>query len=111
MPTAVRSHLHRLGRSDSSIYLGGIWRTSDAGRTWSSVDDALPSMYISAMARSPLDPNTLYAATGVRDQIAGTGILQSHDRGATWALTHFPGIANFTAGASRLAFTADGNAL
>jgi len=42
---------------------GGVWKTTDAGRTWAAVfDDGPPS--IGALAVAPSDPNTIYVGTG-----------------------------------------------
>ena len=42
---------------------GGIWKTTDAGRTWRSVGDSLPPA-IGALAVAPSAPDTIYVGTG-----------------------------------------------
>ena len=68
---------------------GGIWRTGDAGRTWSPIFDSAPVGSIGALAIAPSDPNILYAGTGeadMRSDIAqGVGMFRSADAGRTWA--------------------------
>ena len=66
---------------------GGVWKTTDAGRTWVSVfDDGPPS--IGALAVAPSDPKTIYVGTGQvtsrYDVAAGEGVFRSTDGGATW---------------------------
>lgn len=66
---------------------GGVWKTTDAGRTWAPIfDDGPPS--IGAMAVAPSDPRTIYVGTGQvtsrYDGAAGEGVFKSKDAGATW---------------------------
>lgn len=69
---------------------GGIWTTRDAGETWTSNTDALPSLAIGAIAFAPSNPEIVYAGTGEanfsRDARAGVGILKSLDGGTNWTL-------------------------
>jgi photosystem II stability/assembly factor-like uncharacterized protein len=68
---------------------GGVWRTDDAGRTWSPIFDAAPVGSIGALAVAPSAPNILYVGTGeadMRSDIAqGVGMFRSADGGAHWA--------------------------
>ncbi len=43
---------------------GGVWRTNDAGRTWTPIFDDQPTGSIGAIAVAPSDPNTLYVGSG-----------------------------------------------
>jgi photosystem II stability/assembly factor-like uncharacterized protein len=65
---------------------GGLWRTVDAGRTWSAVLDASS---IGAVAIAPGDPDVVYAGTGnpSADAPAGDGLFVSTDAGRTWTRT------------------------
>jgi photosystem II stability/assembly factor-like uncharacterized protein len=70
---------------------GGVWKTTDAGRSWLPIADLLPSIGISAMAMDPKDSNVIYAATGEwftgdtrGNSIRGAGVFKSTDGGATW---------------------------
>src|SRR3569832_1222529 len=43
---------------------GGVWRTTDYGRTWQPLFEQQPTDTKSAKAGSESDPNTMYAASG-----------------------------------------------
>ncbi|HEY1656662.1 MAG TPA: hypothetical protein VGF86_16275 [Candidatus Tumulicola sp.] len=67
---------------------GGIWKTDDAGRTWTPIFDAASTGSIGALAIAPSDPNVIYAGSGEGlqrpDLAIGDGIYKSTDGGATW---------------------------
>ncbi len=69
---------------------GGFWKTSNAGTTWTHVAPYLDYLAFASIARSPRDPNVLYAGTGEgfgnSDAVRGDGIFRSSDRGNTWTL-------------------------
>lgn len=68
---------------------GGVWETTDAGRTWQPIFDDQPVASIGALALAPSDPKILYVGTGeadMRSDIAqGAGVYRSRDGGKTWA--------------------------
>lgn len=71
---------------------GGIWRTTDAGTTWTAVGDQNSSLSMGSIAFAPSAPATVYAATGEQASIGfdiyyGAGVLKSTDKGQTWAPT------------------------
>jgi photosystem II stability/assembly factor-like uncharacterized protein len=67
---------------------GGVWKTTDSGRTWHCMTDGQPITAIGALAVAPSDPRVLYAGTGQPepryDIIAGSGVYRSADAGKTW---------------------------
>jgi len=67
---------------------GGIWRTQDAGRTWTPIFDGQPTGSIGALAVAPSDPRIVYAGSGEGlqrpDLAVGDGIYKSTDGGTTW---------------------------
>ena len=67
---------------------GGVWKTTDSGRTWNPIFDAAPTQSIGAIAVAPSDPSIIYVASGeglVRPDLSvGDGIYRSSDAGLTW---------------------------
>jgi photosystem II stability/assembly factor-like uncharacterized protein len=67
---------------------GGIWKTIDAGVTWTPIFDGQPIASIGALEVAPSNPNILYAGTGesdIRSDLSsGDGVYKSTDGGATW---------------------------
>ena len=70
---------------------GGVWKTTDAGRTWFPIFDDQPSQSIGVVAIAPSDPNTLYVGSGEGlhrpDLSYGDGVYKSTDAGKTWTNT------------------------
>src|SRR5215510_3011075 len=68
---------------------GGVWKSTNAGRTWTPIFDSQPVASIGALAVAPSNPNVIYVGTGetdVRSQISyGNGMYKSTDAGKTWA--------------------------
>ncbi|HYN43975.1 MAG TPA: PKD domain-containing protein, partial [Thermoanaerobaculia bacterium] len=77
---------------------GGIWKSTDGGRSFRPVSDTAPSLATSAIVFSPQNPDILYAATGEADSAylegnpasslgtyLGAGLLRSVDGGETWS--------------------------
>ncbi len=67
---------------------GGIWKTDDAGRTWTPLFDSQPTGSIGALAVAPSNTNVIYAGSGEGlqrpDLAVGDGIYKSTDGGANW---------------------------
>ncbi len=67
---------------------GGVWKSTNAGRTWAPIMDSQPVASIGALAVAPSDPNTLYVGSGEADMRSdiqhGNGMYRSTDAGATW---------------------------
>jgi photosystem II stability/assembly factor-like uncharacterized protein len=67
---------------------GGVWKTTDYGRTWNSVFDDESTGSIGAVVVSPSDPNIIYIGSGEGlhrpDLSVGNGIYKSTDAGKTW---------------------------
>jgi photosystem II stability/assembly factor-like uncharacterized protein len=67
---------------------GGVWKTTDAGRTWESLFDREAAASIGDLAVAPSNPEVLWVGTGqvtTRWDIAsGNGVYRSRDGGKTW---------------------------
>jgi hypothetical protein len=67
---------------------GGVWKTTDFGRTWDPIFDDQPTGSIGDVAVAPSDPNVVYVASGEGiqrpDLSVGDGIYRSSDAGKTW---------------------------
>src|SRR5919199_3111665 len=67
---------------------GGVWKTTNSGRTWAPVFDSPPIASIGAIGVAPSSPSVVYVGTGeadMRSQISyGNGMYKSTDAGRTW---------------------------
>ncbi len=67
---------------------GGVWKTADAGRTWSPIFDDQPTGSIGALAVAPSNPDIIYVGSGEGlrrpDLSVGDGMYKSTDGGMTW---------------------------
>ena len=79
---------------------GGVWKSLDAGATWSTVTDlAFANLAVVSLAFQPGNSNVIYAGTGEgvgnADALRGAGIFKSVDAGATWTQLASTDNANF----------------
>jgi photosystem II stability/assembly factor-like uncharacterized protein len=67
---------------------GGVWRTTDYGRTWAPIFDDQPTGSVGDIAISQSNPNTIYVGSGEGlqrpDLSTGDGIYKTTDGGKTW---------------------------
>ena len=67
---------------------GGVWKTTDAGRTWNPIFDDQPTGSIGSLAIAPSDPDIIYVGSGEGlrrpDLSVGDGMYKSTDAGRTW---------------------------
>src|SRR4051812_13916972 len=68
---------------------GGIWKSTDSGRSFIPIFDSQPVQAIGALALAPSDPKIVWAGTGeawaIRDSdMMGNGVYKSIDAGQTW---------------------------
>ena len=67
---------------------GGVWKTTNAGTTWTPLFDKQPVQSIGDMAVDPTNPDVIYVGTGeanVRNSVSfGNGVYKSTDGGKTW---------------------------
>lgn len=81
---AGRPHTFLMGTTG-----GGVWRTDDAGNSWTSLTDRyLDVGNIGALDVADTDPNVIYVGTGsacIRGNVSvGRGVWKSTDAGQTW---------------------------
>jgi len=67
---------------------GGVWKTTNAGRTWQPIFDGQAIASIGAIEVAPSDPKIIYVGSGEADMRSdishGDGVYKSTDAGATW---------------------------
>jgi photosystem II stability/assembly factor-like uncharacterized protein len=67
---------------------GGVWKTTDAGRTWKPIFDDQPTGSIGVIAVAPTNPDVVYVGSGEGlhrpDLSTGDGVYKSTDAGKTW---------------------------
>ena len=67
---------------------GGVWRTTDYGRTWEPIFDEQPTGSIGDIAVATSNPDIIYVATGEGlqrpDLSVGNGVYKTTDGGKTW---------------------------
>ena len=70
---------------------GGVWKTTDYGRTWNPIFDDQPTGSVGDVVVAPSNPNVLYVGSGEGiqrpDLSVGDGIYKSVDAGKTWINT------------------------
>jgi hypothetical protein len=87
--------VHRLQRARSRPqrlfmqFHGGVYRSDDAGRTWTSIAAGLPSDFGFPLAVDPADPDSAYVIPLVADtdRVTPEGrvrVYETRDAGATW---------------------------
>src|SRR5262245_24950928 len=67
---------------------GGVWKTTDAGRTWQPIFDDQPTGSVGALAVAPSNPDVIYVGSGEGlqrpDLSTGDGVYKSTNGGKTW---------------------------
>ena len=67
---------------------GGVWKTTDYGRTWNPIFDDQPTGSIGSLAVAPSNPDIIYVGSGEGlrrpDLSVGDGIYKSTDAGHSW---------------------------
>jgi photosystem II stability/assembly factor-like uncharacterized protein len=68
---------------------GGIWKSTDAGTSWTNLFDDFPQIGVSGIAIDPNDSNIIYISTGDDDAADSysVGVFKSVDGGASWQQT------------------------
>lgn len=68
---------------------GGIWKSTNAGTSWTAMSDNLPQIGVSGIAVDYNNSNVIYIATGDCDanDTYSVGVMKSIDGGVTWNTT------------------------
>ena len=78
---------------------GNVWKTVNAGVTWTPICDDHPSYSIGCVTLDPTNPNTVWIGTGEnlggRHFGYGDGVYKSEDGGDTWAIKQDGNIVDF----------------
>ena len=73
---------------------GGIWRSTNAGVSWTSIFDSVRAPSIGAVAVAPSNPDVVWVGTGepqnMRSSSWGNGVYKSTDGGRTWSAPMLP---------------------
>ena len=73
---------------------GGLWKTTNAGTTWTPITDSVGAKAVGAVAIAPSDPRIVWMGTGdqanARSSYSGIGVFKSTDAGATWQFMGLP---------------------
>ncbi len=73
---------------------GGVWKSTNAGVSWTPVFDSVRTGSIGAVAVAPSNPDIVWVGTGesnnMRSSSWGTGVYKSIDGGRTWSSAMLP---------------------
>ena len=86
------------GRVGTVIYIaaatGGIWRSTNAGVSWTSLFDSVRAPSFGAVAVAASNPDIVWVGTGepqnMRSSSWGNGVYKSTDGGRTWSAPMLP---------------------
>lgn len=94
LPGTGRVNSMAVDPNDSNIWYagapaGGIWKSTDAGNSWTNLFDNFLQIGVSGIAIDPNDSNIIYIATGDDDAADSysVGVFKSVDAGITWTET------------------------
>jgi photosystem II stability/assembly factor-like uncharacterized protein len=85
-------NMHRAPKQPERLFMqfhGGVYRSDDAGETWTSIADGLPSDFGFPMVVDPDDPDSAYVIPLVADldRVTPEGrvrVYETRDAGASW---------------------------
>jgi photosystem II stability/assembly factor-like uncharacterized protein/molybdopterin converting factor small subunit len=85
-------NMHRARRKPERLFMqfhGGVYRSDDAGRTWTSIAAGLPSDFGFPMVIDPGDPDSAYVIplNSDEDRVTAQGrlrVFETRDAGQTW---------------------------
>ena len=81
-------HPHRPSTFYVAVASGGVWKTDNAGTTWTPIFDDQGSYSIGCITLDPGDPNVVWVGTGENNSQRsvgyGDGVYKSLDGGKSW---------------------------
>jgi len=85
--------VHRLARRPERLFMqfhGGVYRSDDAGESWTEIGAGLPSDFGFPLALDPADPDSAYVIplSADTDRVTPDGrvrVYETRDAGATWS--------------------------
>ncbi|HEX6874011.1 MAG TPA: hypothetical protein VF163_23160, partial [Micromonosporaceae bacterium] len=84
----IAVHPTRTGTWYVAAGSGGVWKTTNAGTTWTPIFDDQPSYSIGEVTLDPTNPDVVWVGTGEnvsgRHVGWGDGVYRSRDAGRTW---------------------------
>jgi photosystem II stability/assembly factor-like uncharacterized protein len=87
----ARDHLYTMYAATRS---GGLWKTTNAGTTWTAVSDSVGVAAVGAVTVAPSNSQIVWMGTGdqanARSSYSGKGVFKSTDAGTTWKLMGLP---------------------
>src|SRR5678815_5394556 len=87
----LHDHLYTIYAATRS---GGLWKTVNAGTTWTNVSDGVGAAAVGAVAIAPSNPSVVWMGTGdqanARSSYSGKGVFKSTDAGTTWQFMGLP---------------------
>jgi photosystem II stability/assembly factor-like uncharacterized protein len=86
-------NLHRAPKRPERMFMqfhGGVYRSDDAGESWTGIGDGLPSDFGFPMALDPADPDSAYVIPlkADTDRVTPEGrvrVYETRDAGESWA--------------------------
>ena len=86
-------NMHRAPEQPERLFIqfhGGVYRSDDAGESWTSIAEGLPSDFGFPLVIDPADPDSAYVIPLVADMDRTTPegrvrVYETRDAGATWA--------------------------
>ena len=86
-------HMERAAERPERLFMqfhGGVYRSDDAGESWTSIADGLPSDFGFPLALDPADPDSAYVIplAADTDRVTPDGhvrVYETRDAGASWA--------------------------
>jgi photosystem II stability/assembly factor-like uncharacterized protein len=87
----ARDHLYTIYAATRT---GGLWKTTNAGTTWTPISDSVEAAAVGAVAVAPSNAKIVWMGTGdqanARSSYSGKGVFKSTDAGETWQFMGLP---------------------